>query len=224
MNFPWPFHRRRKPKAALPARPHVLPLEAAPVQAPTIQSLLTTPGIYQQYQDWSGYGASENLLAVLKQVLVNQDVISAGQKALADNQQILLNNQMALSRGVNAILAAVDAANKPLPAVALILSVKEPKMPLVLKDNQQVTYTATPVDAKGNPTTDPNPLAWSSSDPTVLAATPSADGLSCNFVAVKPGAAQVQVSDGTLSGTDDVTVTPGDVASLAISAGTPADQ
>lgn len=93
-------------------------------------------------------------------------------------------------------------------------------MSVTMTDAQQVTYTCEPEDSKGFQVSDT--LTWSSDDAgAVLTVTPSADGLSCVFAAVAPGTATISVTDGTLSGSDLITVTPGGVATLVITPGTP---
>jgi hypothetical protein len=94
-------------------------------------------------------------------------------------------------------------------------------MSVTLTDTEQVAYAVKPEDSKGFQVADT--LTWSSDDAgAVLTVTPAADGLSCVFAAVSPGSATITVSDGTLSGTDLVTVTAGAVASLVLTPGTPA--
>ena len=95
-------------------------------------------------------------------------------------------------------------------------------MSVSMSDTQQVAYTVEPEDSKGNQTSDT--LTWSEdSNGAVVAMTASADGLSAEFVAVAPGTATISVTDGTLNGSDLVTVTAGPVASLVLTPGTPAD-
>jgi hypothetical protein len=92
-----------------------------------------------------------------------------------------------------------------------------------LTDTQQVTLTVEARDSKGFDTSDT--LTWTSSDDTVVSLQPSADTLSCLCVAGNPGlGCVITVTDGTISGTDSIDVTPGGVASLVISEGTPEEQ
>ena len=96
-------------------------------------------------------------------------------------------------------------------------------MSVTMTDSQEVTYTCEPEDSKGIEVSDT--LTWSSDDGgAVLTVTPSADTLSCVFAAVAPGSATITVTDGTLSGTDLITVTAGPVASLVLTPGTPTDE
>ena len=96
-------------------------------------------------------------------------------------------------------------------------------MSVSMSDSQQVSYTVEPEDSKGFQVSDS--LTWSEdSAGAVVAMTVAADGLSAEFVAVAPGAASISVTDGTLSGSDLITVTAGPVASLVLTAGTPEDQ
>ena len=73
-------------------------------------------------------------------------------------------------------------------------------MSVTMSDSEAVTYVVSPEDSKG---------------------VAVADTLSCVFSAVDPGAATISVTDGTLSASDLITVTPGAVASLVLTPGTP---
>lgn len=96
-------------------------------------------------------------------------------------------------------------------------------MSVTMTDAQEVVYTCEALDSKGVEVSDT--LTWSSDDNgTVVTVTPSADGLSCTFAAVDPGSATITVTDGTLSGSDLITVTPGAVASLVLTPGAPTDE
>lgn len=96
-------------------------------------------------------------------------------------------------------------------------------MSVTMTDSQEVTYTCEPEDNKGFEVSDT--LTWSSDDNgAVVTLTPSGDTLSCLFAAVAPGTANISVTDGTLSGADVITVTPGGVASLVLTPGTPTDE
>jgi uncharacterized protein YjdB len=78
-------------------------------------------------------------------------------------------------------------------------------------------FVAAPTDANGNPT--PDTLTWHTSDPTVATVEPSADGLSCRAVSVGPGVVTIQVTDGTRSETETITITavaPPTVAALNV--------
>lgn len=98
---------------------------------------------------------------------------------------------------------------------------------LVLTDLQKCDLSVTFVDSLGNPVTLPAAPVWAVSDATVLAITPSTDGLSASVSAAgKTGSAQVSVTgtnaDGTpVVGTLDVQVTASDAVSANIAAGTP---
>ena len=93
-------------------------------------------------------------------------------------------------------------------------------MSVTMSDSEAVTYVVSPEDSKGVAVADT--LTWSSDDGgAVVTLTPSADTLSCVFSAVDPGAATISVTDGTLSASDLITVTPGAVASLVLTPGTP---
>ncbi len=97
------------------------------------------------------------------------------------------------------------------------------EMSVTMTDAQQVSYACEPEDSKGVQVSDT--LTWSSDDGgAVLTLTPSDDTLSCVFAAVAPGTATISVTDGTLSGSDLITVTPGGVAALVITPGAPVDE
>jgi hypothetical protein len=96
-------------------------------------------------------------------------------------------------------------------------------MAVTLTDNQQVTYTVEAEDSKGFEVSDT--LAWSEdSAGAVITLTVAADGLSALAAAVAPGSATVTVTDGTLSGSDLVTVTTGEVAQIILTPGAPEDE
>lgn len=103
----------------------------------------------------------------------------------------------------------------------------------VLTDSQQTAMAITVVDKKGNPAPIDGTPKWSSSDESLLAVTPSEDGLSAVAVAVGPlGQAQVNVTvdadlgDGVLplAGVLDVQIVGGQAVALAISAGIAEEQ
>jgi hypothetical protein len=94
-------------------------------------------------------------------------------------------------------------------------------MSVTMTDAQAVTYAVEPEDSEGFQVADT--ITWSSDDAgAVLTVTPAEDGLSCAFAAVAPGTATITASDGTLSGSDLITVTTGAVAALVLTPGTPA--
>lgn len=93
-----------------------------------------------------------------------------------------------------------------------------------LTDTQQFTASVEPEDSKGFATTDAG-LTWSeSSGGAVVTLQPSADGMSCLVVAVAPGSATYQVTDGTRTASGAVDVTAGAVAALVITEGTASEQ
>lgn len=96
-------------------------------------------------------------------------------------------------------------------------------MSVTMKDDQQVTYSVEAEDDRGFAVADS--LTWSADDGgAVLTVTPSADGMSAVFAAVAPGTATITATDGTLSASDLITVTTGDVASLVLTPGAPEAQ
>ena len=96
-------------------------------------------------------------------------------------------------------------------------------MSVTMTDTQEVSYAVEPEDSKGAQVSDT--LTWTeSSAGAVVTATPSADGLSCVFAAVDPGTSTITVTDGTLTGTDIITVVAGSVASLVLTPGVPTDE
>lgn len=93
-------------------------------------------------------------------------------------------------------------------------------MSVTMSDSDQVTYSVAPEDSKGVAVADT--LTWSSDDNgAVVTLTPSADTLSCVFAAVDPGTANISVTDGTLSASDQILVTAGPVTQLVLTPGTP---
>lgn len=99
---------------------------------------------------------------------------------------------------------------------------------LALTDLQHCPLTITANDAAGNPAVLPaGAVTWTSATPTVVAVTPSADGMSADIAAVGPlGSSQIGVSvavdaNTTLTGTLDVTVTGSAAATIVIVPGTP---
>ena len=96
-------------------------------------------------------------------------------------------------------------------------------MSVSLTDAEKFTYTVEPEDSRGFQVADT--LTWSEdSGGAVITLTPSDDGLSADVVAVAPGTANVTVSDGTLSGADQVTVTTGPVAQIVMTPGPVSEQ
>jgi len=121
------------------------------------------------------------------------------------------------------IPAPYTFAQPAFPGPATRTKTGDDGMSVTMSDTQEVTYACEPEDSKGFATSDT--LTWSSDDGgAVLMVTPAADGLSCLFAAVAPGSATISVTDGTLSASDLVTVTPGGVASLVITPGAVTDQ
>ena len=99
---------------------------------------------------------------------------------------------------------------------------------LQLTDVQHDALTLTAADAAGNPVALPaGSVTWGASDPTILAVTPSADGMSADVAAQGPlGTAQVTVSVAidattTLTGSLDVVVVASAAATIQIVPGTP---
>jgi hypothetical protein len=116
---------------------------------------------------------------------------------------------------------------------ALMLTVKTPDgiiisgelSMLTLQDNQTVSASIAPVDAKGNPAQVDGVPSWSSSDPGLLTVVASADGLSAVIAAVGPlGTAQLQVAADAdlgegivpLVATADITIVGGQAVALTI--------
>lgn len=99
----------------------------------------------------------------------------------------------------------------------------ESPMSLIMTDVQHVSATLSGVDAKGNPASFSGVPTWQVSDPTILAVTPAADGLSADIAAVGAlGTAQVSVTDGTLTGVGSIQVNGDAATSLNLTFGTPA--
>jgi hypothetical protein len=100
---------------------------------------------------------------------------------------------------------------------------------LALQNDQQVTASIAPVDAKGNPAKVDGAPTWSSSSEDVATVNAAADGLSALVVGVDIGTCQINVQadadlgEGTtaLTGTLDVEVVAGSAVALSITTGTP---
>ncbi len=109
------------------------------------------------------------------------------------------------------------------PARRVPTQIQGDGMSVQMNDDQQVTYSVAAKDDKGFDVSDA--ITWSSDDGgAVLTVTTSPDSMSATFAAVAPGTATITASDGTLSASDLITVTPGDVASLVLSPGAPEAQ
>lgn len=119
------------------------------------------------------------------------------------------------------------------PAIRDNLPQGAPHMATTLTDIQHVPVTLETDDAAGNPLTGATftiPPGWSSSDPTVVTVTASADGLSADVVTTgKLGTAQITVTgtavDGkVITGIGDVSVVTSGPATFKLNFGTPADK
>lgn len=100
---------------------------------------------------------------------------------------------------------------------------------LALQNDQQVTASIQPVDAKGNPAKVDGAPEWSSSSEDVAVVKAAPDGLSATVAGVDIGTCQINVKadadlgEGTtaLTGTLDVEVVAGSAVALSITTGTP---
>lgn len=101
---------------------------------------------------------------------------------------------------------------------------------LILTDVQQVPLAVAFKDAAGNPAAVDGAPVWTSSDPTIVTVTASADGLSATAVAVGPlGQAQVSAAADadlgsgvtTITGVLDITVQASEAVNALVTAGTP---
>jgi len=111
----------------------------------------------------------------------------------------------------------------PAPGVPTRIANSGGTMSVSLTDAEKFTYTVEPEDSRGFQVADT--LTWSEdSGGAVITLTPSDDGLSADVAAVAPGTANVTVTDGTLSGTDVVTVTTGPVAQIVLTPGPVSEQ
>lgn len=96
-----------------------------------------------------------------------------------------------------------------------------------MKDTEKATASLAEVDSKGFPVSPAQPFdaapAWAIDDPTVASLAPSADGTTCDVVAIKPGSANLSVSAAIggvpFAGSSPVLVTAGDAVSIAIQLG-----
>jgi hypothetical protein len=97
------------------------------------------------------------------------------------------------------------------------------------RDDQQVGLTIQPVDAKGKPAPVDGLPVWASSDETIITVAAAPDGMSAVAAAVAPGVARIAVTAdadmgsgvAAITGTLDVTVTPGGAISINILPGEP---
>lgn len=96
-----------------------------------------------------------------------------------------------------------------------------------IQDDQKVTLTGVLKDDAGNVVAPTAAFVWSASDGSVVSLTPADDTYSASASAGVAGTATVTVTDGTLTGTCDVTVVaappppPAAATSLDIEVGTP---
>jgi len=102
-----------------------------------------------------------------------------------------------------------------------------------IKDNQKITFSLAPVDAKGQPSTiDPTKTALTPDNPAVASVTINPDGVSGTIVAGAVGATQLTGSVTDANNPADVvaispisiTVVAGDTATVAVNLGEPTDQ
>lgn len=109
------------------------------------------------------------------------------------------------------------------PAQQVPLNRTGADMAVTIKDTQIATYPAPEgLDSKGFQVSDTITVSEDSAG-AVVAMTANADGTT-SFAAVAPGAAQVSWTDGTLSFSDTINVTAGDVASIVVGAPVVTDQ
>ena len=145
---------------------------------------------------------------------INGEVLSTGQ---------LLAGVLYGTAAVLVLTASRWTFEQGRPALPVPTRFLGENMSVQMSDTQEVTYAVAADDSKGFPVADT--LTWSEdSAGGVVVATPSADGSSCLFVAAAPGTATITVTDGNLSASDLITVTPGAVASLVLTPGAVTDQ
>ncbi len=108
-----------------------------------------------------------------------------------------------------------------------------PIMAVTMDTDQQFPVTIQIVDRKGKPAATDGVPVWLSDNTDVLALAPSADGLTCDVMAVGiPGTAKVQVTADAdlgsgveaLVGVLDVSVTPAPAVAITMTPGTVVDQ
>lgn len=105
-------------------------------------------------------------------------------------------------------------------------------MALTMTDIQHTSATIQEKDAAGNPVPAdfPTPPTWTSSDPTIVTVSPSADGSNADIATTgKLGNAQVTVEGvtakgKTIRGIGDITVVTSDATTVEIAFGVPADK
>jgi len=102
-----------------------------------------------------------------------------------------------------------------------------------LTNSQQILLTLAPKDRRGETAPVDGIPTWASSDETLLAVLPAADGMSALVKAVGPlgdgrvtATADADLGDGVvpITGAADFTVTPGQATVLELAAGSPEEQ
>lgn len=178
--------------------------------AASIKTLLS-PALQEKFDQQAPYQAHAGLIACVQQVLENQGVILANQRAALKND--------------SAILAALALLTAPPQAVTLSIE-EDFDMRLTLgADDAGKKLILKPKDRHGNPAPVDGVPVWSVSDDSLLTVTPSEDGLRATVQAVGPvGTGQVVVkADADLGegfkeiiGTADVDIVAGEATELAI--------
>ena len=157
-------------------------------------------------------------------------------------QQEILKALQSLQEGQQAIAAQLVQISDTLipgPAVALVLTAHlddgtflNEVTQMDLRDDQKVLLTIAPVDVKGKPALIDGVPVWAGSDDTVVTIVAASDGLSAVATGVSTGTARVVVTADAdlgsgvtpITGSLDFTITGGSAATIAITAGTPANQ
>ena len=152
-----------------------------------------------------------------------EDPMGAVTEAVLDTAGLFTGFLLARPASLHLIPAPFTFAQPDYPGPAVTTQTGDDGMSVSISDTQQVEYAVEAEDSRGFAVADS--LTWSSDDNgAVVTVTPAADGMSCVFAAVAPGTATISVTDGTLSASDLITVTPGAVASLVLTPGAVTDE
>jgi hypothetical protein len=162
----------------------------------------------------------------------------------ADTRKALQSLQHG-NKAILAQLAAITDILVPGPAVTFVFTAHlddgttlEGVKMQTLRDDQKVLLTIQPLDAKGKPAAVDGAPVWSSSDETQVVVVAASDGLSAVASGVAPPTdptaplprivvtADADLGSGStpITGSLDFTITGGSAATIAITAGTPANQ
>lgn len=155
---------------------------------------------------------------------VRQDIVGlatqAQLQALDDKFTQFMSTQLDMMRAIQATLGV------PSNKLQIQFEGETPGMPGQETDTQTIPATAIETDAAGNPVTlNPASVSWALDDQSIASMTQNPDG-SATFKALKPGTANITVTDSSQTppavGTDTLTVTSSGPNKLSIQFGSAA--